>query len=75
MCLPNATAGFEHVRIQRCPHGTNFVTLGRLTLMLSDAELSLLDHAIVKLAARTPALWRQLHRLPAAADDVPPSDG
>ena len=59
MCLPN-TPGVEHVRIIRCPHGTNFVTFGRITLVMTDAELALLDHAIRKLADRTPALRHQL---------------
>lgn len=46
----------EFVRIVRCAHETNYVTLGKVTLALSDAELVLIDRAIHKLAQQHPAL-------------------
>lgn len=50
------------VRIQRCLHGVNHVTLGNLTLHLSNDELALLDQAIRKLARRDPALQAAMDR-------------
>lgn len=50
-----------HVRIMRCSHGTNFLTLGNLTLAITDSELVLVDRAIHKLAHRHPLLQRAVY--------------
>ncbi|MGC4030847.1 MAG: hypothetical protein QM754_03735 [Tepidisphaeraceae bacterium] len=50
----------SHVRIIRCEHGTSYVTLGNVTLALSDHELVLIDQAIHKLARHHPRLQREL---------------
>ncbi len=49
-----------HVRVIRCAHGTTFLTLGNVTLSLSDAELVLIDRAIHKLSQRHPLLQQAL---------------
>jgi hypothetical protein len=59
MC--QAYSPFNHIQICRCPHGTNFVTLGNMTLTLSDSELVLIDRAIHKLAQRHPLLQRAVY--------------
>jgi hypothetical protein len=52
---------FTHVRIIRCEHGTNYVSLGNITLALNDAELVLIDQAIHLLAVQHPAFRRALY--------------
>lgn len=51
-----------HIRIVRCYHGTNYVSMGNLTLALSDEELVLLDRTIHKMAQREPVLQEMLLR-------------
>lgn len=58
--MSHDAAAFSHVRIVRCPHGTNFVTLGNLTLTLCDTELALIDRAIHKLAQQHPRFQQTL---------------
>ena len=66
MC--QTTQPIAHARITRCVHGTNYVTMGHVTLQLSDDELVLLDRTIHKLAHREPVLQRALYR--ALCDDL-----
>jgi hypothetical protein len=58
--MPQTTSPVGHVRIMRCEHGTNYVTLGHVTLHLTDPELVLLDRTIHKLDRREPDLQRSL---------------
>lgn len=58
--MPYSTSPVGHVRIMRCEHGTNYVTLGPVTLHLTDPELVLLDRTIHKLAQRQPVLQQAL---------------
>lgn len=58
--MSHASSTVSHVRIMRCEHGTNYVTLGPVTLHLTDPELVLLDRTIHKLALREPPLREAL---------------
>ena len=44
--MPYPTSPVGHVRIMRCEHGTNYVTLGPVTLHLTDPELVLLSQQL-----------------------------
>lgn len=72
MCQPHDP--ITHVRIIRCAHGTNYVTLGPLTLHLTDEELALLARTIGKLAEREPYLGQLIGSAPCPEDAPTPED-
>jgi hypothetical protein len=56
----NGTAGGTGVRLMHCPHGAYHLTVGGVTLHLTEGELALLGRAIHVMAGRKPALLEKL---------------
>jgi hypothetical protein len=55
-----AADGGASVRLVHCPHGAYHLTVGGVTLHLTEAELALLGRAIHVMAGRKPALLERL---------------
>lgn len=49
-----------HVRIMKCPHDTNFLSIGMVQLALTDDELVLIGRAIHALSYPHPYLQQKL---------------
>jgi hypothetical protein len=52
--------GGAGVRLMHCPHGAYHLTIGGVTLHLTEAELALLGRAIHVMAGRKPTLLEKL---------------
>lgn len=68
-----ALEGGAGVRLVHCAHGAYHLTVGGVTLHLTEAELALLGRAIHVMAGRKPALLEKL--IAGAVGDEPPGDG